>query len=119
MTLVRFGCVGVTNTLVTFAAYMLLTGAHVTTGMASALGFAAGAANGYVLNRSWTFRVRGGPATFARYVAVQALGAACSAVGVAALPEFLVIPVVTLITYSLSRRMVFRAAGPAAVPSSS
>ena len=61
-----------------------------------------------------------GRRTLARYVAVQAVGAGCSASGVALavdalarrrlLAECVVIPVVTLITYTLSRRLVFRAA---------
>jgi hypothetical protein len=53
----------------------------------------------------------------ARYVAVQALGAALSAAGVALAitdldfqhlaAEVLVLPWVTLLTYTLSRRLVF------------
>jgi putative flippase GtrA len=71
-----------------------------------------------VLNRSWTFRAHGGPATLARYVAVQALGALFSAGGVTLAStdlslrrlaaECLVVPLVTLMTYTLSRRIVFR-----------
>jgi putative flippase GtrA len=114
----RFGLVGATNTVLSLAAFTLLSKAGMGASAASALAFAVGAANGYVLNRSWTFRARGGPATFARYVAVQAVGAACSATGIALaadaltrrqlLAECVVIPVVTVITYTLSRRLVFR-----------
>ena len=43
-------------------------------------GFALGAANGYELDRRWTFRASG---RVGRYVAVQAVGAAGSAAGVA------------------------------------
>ena len=50
----RFCLVGVSNTLLTLATFTLLVPAA----PASALGFAVGAINGYVLNRSWTFRSR-------------------------------------------------------------
>jgi putative flippase GtrA len=116
--LVRFGLVGVSNTLLTVAVFALLTRSGVGAAVASALAFAAGAANGYRLNRRWTFRVtHGGPQTVARYVAVQGLGAGLSAAGVAlAITDFdfqhmaaeaIVLPCVTLVTYTLSRRLVF------------
>ena len=54
----RFCLVGVSNTLLTLATFTLLTAAGVPAAPASALGFAVGAINGYVLNRSWTFRSR-------------------------------------------------------------
>lgn len=118
---VRFAAVGITNTLLTFAAFVLLTRVGLAPGPASGLAFGLGAANGYVLNRAWTFRDRGGAATVVRYVSVQALGAAFSAAGVAlassdfALPkldaEALVVPFVTVLTYTLARTLVFRA-GP-------
>src|SRR5205085_1103924 len=79
MRLVRYATVGLANTLLTFVAFAVLTHAGVAATVASALAFAAGAMNGYALNRRWTFRTRG---RFGRYVAVQALGAACSAAGI-------------------------------------
>jgi putative flippase GtrA len=119
--LLRFGAVGVSNTVVSFSTFALLVALGVPSPVAAAAAFAAGAANGYRLNRAWTFRVApGGPGTLARYVAVQALGAGLSAGGVALLradagvasllAEAIVLPCVTLVTYSLSRRLVF--AGP-------
>jgi putative flippase GtrA len=115
--LVRFGLVGVANTLLTIAAFAVLTGDGMAAAPASAVAFALGALNGYNLNRRWTFRVAGGqPKTLARYVAVQALGAALSAGGVALVTdlslarlaaEAVVLPCVTLITYTLSRVLVF------------
>ena len=116
----RFCAVGATNTAVTFATFALLGGVRVGAAPAAAIGFAAGAANGYLLNRSWTFRSRRrGAGTVVRYVAVQALGAACSAAGVALasgdlalrrlVAETLVTPFVTVLTYALSRRVVFGA----------
>ena len=109
--LLRYGTVGASNTLLTLVVFAVLTRLGVAAGLASALAFSAGAANGYVLNRAWTFR---SPARFHRYVAVQALGAGCSAVAItllADLPhlgaEALVMPPVTLLTFALSRTVVF------------
>jgi putative flippase GtrA len=122
MRLVRFGLVGVSNTVLTLAAFEVLTRAGVEATAASGLGFAAGAANGYLLNRSWTFHARGGVTTLARYVAVQALGALLSAAGVALATtdlslrklaaECIVLPLVTLVTYTLARSVVFSPTRP-------
>jgi putative flippase GtrA len=116
--LVRFGAVGVTNTVIAFATFALLAGVGIPPAAASAVAFAVGAANGYRLNRRWTFRVqRGDTAMAVRYVAVQIVGAGLSAAGVALATqdldlrrlaaEALVLPFVTLMTYVLSRRLVF------------
>lgn len=120
---VRFGLVGASNTVLTLVAYEVLTRLGVDATAASALGFAVGAANGYALNRSWTFRARGGAATLARYVAVQGLGALLSAAGVGLATsdlslrrlaaECVVLPAVTLVTYTLVRTAVFPSARPA------
>ena len=125
--LARFCAVGVTNTAVTLATFVLLSAIGAAAPAASALAFGAGAVNGYLLNRRWTFRgAVGGTATMARYVTVQALGAALSAAGITvtgadlALPrlpaEALVLPFVTLVTALLCRRLVFRGPAPAAHP---
>jgi putative flippase GtrA len=112
----RFGAVGALNTALTVATFALLTRAGVAPGAASALGFALGAANGYLLNRTWTFNAQGGRRTFGRYVAVQALGALLSAGGVSLATdltvrhlaaECAVVPLVTLVTYTLARHAVF------------
>lgn len=123
MRFVRFGVVGASNTVLTLAAYEVLTRAGVEATAASGLAFAVGAANGYVLNRSWTFRARGGAATLVRYVAVQGLGALLSAAGVGLATsdlslrrlaaECVVLPAVTLVTYTLVRTVVFSQAQPA------
>ncbi len=120
---VRFGVVGVSNTVLTLVAYEILTRLGVVDTAASALGFAVGAANGYLLNRSWTFHADGGAATLARYVGVQGLGALLSAAGVdlatsdlslrKLAAECVVLPAVTLVTYSLARTVVFASARPA------
>ena len=114
----RFCVVGATNTLVTLATFSVLTAIGAAAPAAAAMGFAVGAVNGYVLNRSWTFRAAGGAGTVARYVAVQALGAAASAGGVALATgdlelrrlaaEAVVLPFVTALTYGLARTVVFR-----------
>ncbi|HEY0362004.1 MAG TPA: GtrA family protein [Solirubrobacteraceae bacterium] len=120
---VRFGVVGASNTVLTLVAYEILTRLGVADTAASALGFAVGAANGYLLNRSWTFHADGGPATLARYVGVQGLGALLSAAGVGLAisdlslrklaAECVVLPAVTLLTYTLARTVVFSSARPA------
>lgn len=117
--LLRFCTVGVINTLLTLAAFVVLTHLGTPAAPASALAFALGAVNGYLLNRRWTFRTAtGGALTIVRYIAVQAVGAGLSAAGVAlagsdlavrhVAAEALVLPVVTLTTYTLARRLVFR-----------
>ena len=115
--LARYGIVGVSNTALTFAVYTLLMAIGVAAPIASAGGFALGGANGYQLNRRWTFTgSTPGRATVLRYVSVQAVGAAASAAGVALargdglarMPaEVAVLPVVTLLTYALARTVVF------------
>jgi putative flippase GtrA len=118
--LARFCAVGVLNTLLTLAAFAALVRLGSPAPAASALAFATGAVNGYLLNSRWTFRgSSSGPSTLVRYVAVQVFGAALSAAGVAMVSsdltlrhlaaEVIVIPFVTVTTYSLSRRIVFDA----------
>jgi putative flippase GtrA len=110
----RFATVGAANTLVTLVTFAVLSALGVSAPGAGALAFAAGAANGYRLNRGWTFAsARRGIATAARYVTVQGVGAGLDALGLAALHlprmqgEILVLPCVTLITFALSRQWVF------------
>jgi putative flippase GtrA len=114
---VRFGVVGISNTVLTLVAYEILTRVGMADTAASALGFAIGAANGYLLNRSWTFHADGGTATLARYVGVQGLGALLSGAGVdlatsdlslrKLAAECVVLPLATLLTYTLARTVVF------------
>jgi putative flippase GtrA len=123
MRFVRFGVVGASNTVLTLVAYQVLTRMGVEATVASGLAFGVGAANGYVLNRSWTFRAQGGAGTLARYVGVQGLGALLSAAGVGLATsdlslrrlaaECVVLPAVTLVTYALARTVVFSPARPA------
>jgi putative flippase GtrA len=73
---VKFGIVGVSNTLLTLAVYtVLLKGFGVWYLAASAIGFAAGATNGFLWNRRWTFREHVGDAlTPVRWGVVQTCG---------------------------------------------
>lgn len=114
----RFGLVGATNTALTLGAYALLVLAGVPGPVAGALGWALGAANGYRLNRGWTFRSAARGVTPAvRYIAVQALGAGLDALGIwlvvghGELPRFegeiAILPAVTLLTFALCRGWVF------------
>ena len=73
---VKFGIVGVSNTLIAFAVYTLLLKVFgVWYVAASGIGFAVGAVNGFLLNRRWTFRGHVGDAlTPVRWAIVQTCG---------------------------------------------
>jgi putative flippase GtrA len=75
---VKFGIVGISNTLLTFVVYtILLKVFDVWYLAASAIGFAAGATNGFLLNRRWTFREHVGDSlTPVRWAVVQTSGLA-------------------------------------------
>lgn len=115
----RFAVVGATNTAITLVSYGLLVSVGTPPVAASAVAFALGAVNGYRLNRGWTFHSsRRGAAPGARYLAVQLAGLGVNAAGVAvavgwvAVPrlagEVAILPVVTTMTFLLSRNWVFR-----------
>jgi putative flippase GtrA len=74
----KFGIVGVSNTLLAFAVYtVLLKVFGVWYVAASGIGFAVGAVNGFLLNRRWTFREHSGDAlTPVRWAIVQSCGLA-------------------------------------------
>jgi putative flippase GtrA len=76
----KFGLVGVSNTLIAFAVYtILLKGFDVWYILASGIGFVVGAVNGFLLNRRWTFREHVGDAlTPVRWAIVQSCGLACN-----------------------------------------
>jgi putative flippase GtrA len=73
---VKFGLVGVSNTLLFFAIYtVLLKGFGVWYLAASAIGFTVGAINGFLLNRRWTFQGHVGDSlTPVRWAIVQGCG---------------------------------------------
>jgi putative flippase GtrA len=72
----RFLVVGLGNTALSFVVYRLLLVIDTPYVLAAALAFAAGAVNGYVFNRRWTFGARDSTRARVVYVAVQAAGAA-------------------------------------------
>ncbi len=73
---VKFGLVGVSNTLLSFAVYTILLKVFgVWYIAASGIGFALGAVNGFLLNRRWTFKEHAGdPLTPVRWAIVQGCG---------------------------------------------
>jgi putative flippase GtrA len=71
----RFLLVGVTNTVLSFVVYRLLLALGTPYALAAPLAFAAGALNGYVLNRRWTFAAPDSMRARVLYLAVQAVGA--------------------------------------------
>jgi putative flippase GtrA len=116
--LVRYGLVGVTNTALTLATYAALVALGAPVPLAAAMGWGAGAVNGYLLNRGWTFRsVLTGARPLLRYVIVALVGAGLDALATAVavghdhLPrlagEVAMLPAVTVVTFVLCRRWVF------------
>jgi len=73
---VKFGIVGISNTLLTFIVYTILLKVFgVWYLAASAIGFIVGATNGFLLNRRWTFAGHVGDAlTPVRWAVVQSCG---------------------------------------------
>jgi putative flippase GtrA len=116
---VKFGIVGVSNTLLFFAVYTLLLKLGVWYLAASGIGFTVGAVNGFLLNRRWTFAGHVGDAlTPVRWTVVQGCGlllnlalvAGC--VEVLGLDKFLgqaiAIGVVVVVTFLANRAWTFR-----------
>ncbi len=124
---VKFGIVGVSNTLLTLVVYtVLLKVFGVWYLAASAIGFAAGATNGFLLNRRWTFREHVGDSlTPVRWAIVQTCGLGVNEgllylfVDHAHLNKLLAqvcaTAVVTVSTFFANRAWTFRVHGPLAV----
>ena len=76
MQFVKFGIVGVSNTILAFTVYtVLLKVFGVWYLAASAIGFIVGATNGFLLNRRWTFKEHVGDSlTPVRWAVVQGCG---------------------------------------------
>lgn len=116
----KFGIVGVSNTLLSFAIYTILVkGFGVWYIAASAIGFAIGAVNGFLWNRSWTFKGHVGDAlTPVRWFVVQGcgllvnLGLVFLFVDGAGLDKLLgqavTIAIVTVLTFFANRTWTFR-----------
>lgn len=117
---VKFGIVGVSNTLLTFVVYTLLLKVFgVWYLAASAIGFVVGATNGFLWNRRWTFREHVGDAlTPVRWFVVQGCGLALNLglvyvfVHDAALDKLVgqacATAVVTVLTFFANRAWTFR-----------
>jgi putative flippase GtrA len=117
----KFIVVGLTNTVLSLVAYVLLVNAGVPYLLASVGAFVLGALNGYSLNRVWTFRAGAfAPSGLLRYATVQCLGLIANAGLLAALVEgvrfdripaqAVVLPIVSALTFALNRGWAFRAA---------
>ncbi len=116
----KFGIVGVSNTLISFAVYFLLLQAGVWYLAASGIGFAVGAVNGFLLNRAWTFRGHVGDAlTPVRWFVVQSCGLLVN-LGLVYLfvdgfgldklvGQALTIGIVTVLTFFVNRAWTFKA----------
>jgi putative flippase GtrA len=121
----KFGVVGISNTLITFAVYtLLLKGFGVWYLAASAIGFVVGAVNGFLLNRAWTFRGHVGDSlTPVRWGVVQTSGLALNegllflwveGLGIDKLiAQALAIVIVTTVTFFINRAWTFRTRAPA------
>ena len=124
---VKFGIIGVSNTLIAFAVYtLLLKGFGVWYLAASAIGFVVGAVNGFLWNRRWTFRGHVGDAlTPVRWGVVQGCGLGVNLgllyvlVHDAGLDKLLAQAfatiVVTVLTFIVNRAWTFRMRAPVAV----
>jgi putative flippase GtrA len=115
--LARFLVVGVANTVLSFVVYRLLLAAGAWYVIAAPLAFAAGAINGYVFNRRWTFVAPDSVRARVLYVAVQIVGAVSTsllvlffvhAVGTGRVWAYLAsIPPVTLCMFAANRLWTF------------
>src|ERR1700704_4992681 len=117
---VKFGIVGVSNTLLAFAIYtVLLKVFGVWYLAASAIGFVVGAINGFLLNRRWTFAGHVGDSlTPVRWGIVQGCGLALNEgllflfvddAGVEKLlGQAFATAIVTVVTFLVNRAWTFR-----------
>jgi putative flippase GtrA len=124
---VKFGIVGVSNTLLTLVVYtVLLKVFGVWYLAASAIGFAVGATNGFLLNRRWTFREHVGDAlTPVRWAIVQSGGLGINEALLYVLvhdghldklvAQVCATAVVTVSTFIVNRAWTFRVHAPVAV----
>jgi putative flippase GtrA len=110
----KFLAVGLSNTALSSLGYLVLVRTGTAYRAAGALAFAAGAANGYALNRRWTFGATDSTGTRVRYLAValggllatDALLWVCSPLG--SLAAYVVaLPLVTFATFAANRGWTF------------
>jgi putative flippase GtrA len=113
----KFALVGLSNTAISFVAYAVLIRIGVSYWAAGALAFALGAANGYILNRRWTFAARDTMRARIKYLVVQSAGLGAtvallwlfvSSAGIDKLAAYpIAIPAVTLATFFANRAWTF------------
>jgi putative flippase GtrA len=118
---VRYGAVGVSNTLLSAAAFAAGVTAGLGPALAATLAFALGSVNGFVWNRRWTFARRGRPAAyvavqFAGVLATDLLMSALGSVGTAA-AYVMTTATVTIGTFIANRRYTFARPKHHVVPS--
>jgi putative flippase GtrA len=117
---VRYVVVGVSNTLISLAVYGCLLLLGVDYVVAVAIAYAAGLANGYTLNRRWTFLAgRFSIDSLSRYAVVQLTGMGLSVAltslfverfGVPSLPALVLSwPPVIAVTFTATRLWAFGA----------
>jgi putative flippase GtrA len=109
--------VGVGNTVLSFIVYRLLLALGAWYVIAAPLAFAAGALNGYIFNRRWTFAARDSTRARVLYVCVQVTGAVSTSLlvflfvheaGAGRVVAYLVaIPPVTLCMFAANRLWTF------------
>jgi putative flippase GtrA len=115
----KFVVVGASNTAISLVSYVVLLRLGVAYWLAGAAAFVAGAVNGYLLNRRWTFAAQDTWRSRSRYVAVQLAGLAAttallwvfvSFAGLGRITAYAVtIPTVTVATFAANRGWTFRA----------
>jgi len=110
----KFLAVGASNTALSFVAYAGLAAVGVPYVAAGAAGFAAGAVNGYVLNRRWTFGGRDSTRARLRYLTVQAAGLAATSALLWLLGDLgrieayaATVPIVTVAMFAANRSWTF------------
>lgn len=118
--LVRFGLVGSMSAGLYFGAYALLVLVGVPYIVAALIGFAIAATNGYLLHHHWTFKT-GEPTTqgFAGWIALQGSALAVNTLALwfvvsqlgapQILAQLVLLPLIPLTTFVLSRRYIFGA----------
>ena len=117
----RFGVVGASSTILYFAAYSAGVLLGVPFALAAVVAFLASAAFGYMLHHRWTFRTNAAStAGLAQWLTLQGMVLLLNVLALWALihqaglnrlvAQGVLLPLIPLLTYALSRRHVFGAA---------
>jgi putative flippase GtrA len=112
----RFLVVGLGNTAISFIVYRVLLVLHVPYAVSAPLAFSAGAVNGYIFNRRWTFAARDTRRARWIYMITASVGALatslcvtlCVLAGVDRVWAYLAaVAPVTVATFLMNRLLVF------------